>query len=517
MKKLSIFILLIFFFGAVNAQEAVVTWDGLKKQKEKSDSDITNAKKSTNPKTWIKRSDLYFNIHTFVIGGLYQGMPAKSKDFNNAELLVGKPGKIMTNGDNEIWVYNRKKLIFKNGLLDSWEQTEFIDKNALSKSGKALLKAVELDTKGTLKDKTSTKEKVMLVKNTIINDAITYYTAYSKNFAANNNKLTDEGKAKLDKAFELMSLGYELSKLPKKSNDTIFNINQVEYFKGVIAYNNQKYDIAKSIFESCISKKYGEGNPYHYSAECYAKAGDSSMYIKTVKKGFEAYPEEEQLIIDLINYYMLRNETKEAIEYINIAINKNPENASYYSAKAAIFDNRTDDLLKEYHKYMDKAIEYKKEAFRERNNPSKKAAAQKLRDAELDKATVVFKQIENDLQEAENLYKEALKIKPDFFNAAYNIGRIFVKRADRYHEYAEYILKVYITKNFSKNKELEDISKTYLKKAAEKYEVAHKINPNDRDALTVLKQIYFKLHDYENRERVEKLLDNLQTEESDIN
>jgi len=517
MKKLSIFILLIFFFGAMSGQEAVVTWDGLKKQKEKSDADITNAKKSANSKTWIKRSDLFYNIHTFVIGGLYQGMPARSKDFNNAELLVGKPGKILTNGDEEIWVYNRKKLNFKNGLLESWEQTEFIDKDALTKSGKALLKAVELDTKGTLKDKTSTKDKVQLINNTIINDAISHYTSYSKNFGENNNTLTDFGRNELDKAFELMSLGYELSGLPKNANDTMFNAGQIEYFKGVIAYNNQKYDIAKPIFESSISKKYGNGSPFHYLAECYAKTGDSTKYISTVKTGFETYPDEEQLIIDLINYYMHRNETKEAIEYIDIAIKKNPDNASYYSAKAAIFDNRTDELLKEYYKYMDQAIEYKKAAFRDRNNQTKKEASQKLRDAELDKALSVVKKIEEDLNKAEKLYNEALEIEPKLFNAAYNIGRIYVKHADRNHDHGEYLLKIYITKDFARTAKFEEKSKELFKQAAEKYEIAHKINPSDRDALKVLKQIYYKLHDTENRERVEKLLDSLQTDDSEIN
>ncbi len=522
MKKLSIFVLLIFFFGAVSAQEATVTWEGLIKQKQKSDLDITNAKKKLNSKTWLKRSDIYFNIYTFVIGGLYQGMPSKAtKDnfYNHVEMIMkGKPGKVLNNGDgSEIWVYNQIKLVIKDGLLDSWEQTEFIDKDALFKSGEALVKAVEVDTKGTLKDKNTTKDKLKLVNNTIINEAISHYSTYSKDFAANNLTLTDFGTKELDVAFKYMSLGYQLSELPKASNDTAFSLNQVEYFQGIIAYNNHKYDLAKPIFESSISKKYGEGSPYHYLAENEAKSGDSSQYITIVKQGFELYPEDEQLIIDLINYYMVRNSEKEAIEYIDIAIEKNPENPSYYSAKATIFDNRTDDLLINYNSYMEQAMEHKKIAFQNRNNSSKKAAAQKLRDAELDKALALLKQIEEDLNVAEKLYQEALDIDPKFFNAAYNIGRIYVKHADRNLAHGEWLLKIYIKKDFARTAKLEEISKVFLKQAADKYEIAHNINKDDRDALNVLKQIYYKLHDKENRERIEALMNNLKTEESEIN
>ena len=49
MKKLTIFTVLLIFLGTAyaQAQEPVVTWDGLIKQKEKSDADILNAKKNT--------------------------------------------------------------------------------------------------------------------------------------------------------------------------------------------------------------------------------------------------------------------------------------------------------------------------------------------------------------------------------------------------------------------------------------------------------------------------------------
>ena len=501
MKKLTIFTVLLIFLGTAyaQAQEPVVTWDGLIKQKEKSDADILNAKKNTKSATWAKRADIYYNIHTFEIAGLYKGLPATGNGIQNAEYLIGKPGKKSVTGDMEIWEYNRKKLIFKTGILDSWEQTEFIDKNALQKSAEALLKAVEVDEKGKFKDKSTTKDLLAMIKSSIINDAITKYT-----------------EKEYKDAYKYMTYGYNLCELPKNPLDTIFRLNQIGYFLGVIAYNDKSYKKAKSHFEKSIANDHLPGASYHYLAECYAGMGDSTTFISKVKEGFDKYPEDEQLIIDLINYYMAKNQLDEAVEYIDIALAKNPDNPSYYSAKATIYDNATDKMNDEYKKYMEESYDHKKEAFRERNNPTKLKAAESKRDEALNKALEEVKNIEENLNKAEKLYNESLEIDPKFFNAAYNLGRIYLKRNDRNALHADYILKIYLKKDFKKSAEFENLAKEQLRIAAEKFEVASKINPNDIDLLKVLKRIYFRLRDTENQKRIEELINNSDTEEIKI-
>ena len=500
MKKLTTIIIFIFFSGIMFAQETTgPTWEGLTKQKEKSDADITNPKKSSNSKTWIKRSDTYFNIHTFILGGLYKGMHAKGSGFQNAEFIFKKPGKIMKEGNTEIWVYNRKKLFFTNGLLDHWEQTEFIDKDALKKSAEALLKAIELDSKGNLKDKSTTKDLNEMVKNTVINSAITKYS--EKDY---------------DNAYKLMDYGYKLSQLPKHPTDTAYNSKQVLYFAGVIAYNAKKYDIAEKHFNECIKENYQSGISYHYIAESYAASGDSATSIAKVKEGFEKYPDEEQLIIDLINYYMKRNEQDKAVEYIDLAIQKNADNPSYYSAKAAIFDNKTDELSKVYDTEMQEAYEMKKKAFQNRNNSKLKAEYQKKRNGFVSKALEQVNLMNENIAKAEKLYNQSLEINPEFFNAAYNIGRLYLKRNELKAKHADWLLKVYINKDFKKSAEFETAAKEDLKTAAQKFEKALKIKPEDRDLLNVLKRIYFKLHEKENEQRIIDKINSLGAESKSI-
>ncbi len=487
MKKIATIILALSLFTFAKGQE-VQTWDGLQKKKNKSDLEIQNPKKAASPKTWLKRASTYYDIHTFVIAGLYKGMPATG-NISAADLVVGKPMRRLTKGNEEIWEYKRKKLYFVNGKLDHWEQTQFMDKEAIKKAADALLKAIEVDTKGKVKSKSTTKDILALIKPAIINKGIQLY---------------QEKKHK--DAYKYMEKGYELMQLPAHKSDTIFKKDQISYFKGIIAFNAKQYADARSAFNESIKANYQPGSCYHYLADCHAQAGDSAKFISTVKEGFEKYPGEELLIIDLINYYMIRNQGDKAVAYIDMAIQKNPKNASYYSAKAAVYDNATDGMQKEYEKYMTEAQEQKKAAFRNRSKAALKAQAEKNRDEAIKKALNISEKMNGNFAKAEKLYEKALQIDPKFFNAAYFIGRLYYKRSAQNFLHADYLLKVYENKDFKKSGEFEALAKKQLKTSAEKFERAHKISPKDRDALEALKKIYFRLRDKANKERIEAKL-----------
>jgi tetratricopeptide (TPR) repeat protein len=496
MKKLSILMMtLILFSGLLKAQEEAVTWEGLIKQKEKSDKDIQDPKKSIVSKTWMTRAQIYLNIYTFEIGGLYKGMPAKGEGFQTAEFLIGKPGKIMTEGQAEVWVYNRKKLYFVNGTLERWEQTEFIDQDALNKSAQSFMKAIELDTTGKLKDKGTTKDLLSMIKNYVINDAIDKY-------------LTKD----YENAYTLMSTGYELCKLPKNDADTVFNIDQLGYYQGIVAFNANKFDKAKDHFQLSIDKNYEPGAAYHYLASSYAGMGDTASFLAKIREGFEKHPEEEQLIIDLINYYMLEKNTNEALKFIDLAISKKPDNPSYYSAKATIYDNTTEGLSNDYKKYMDQAYEFKKMAFQNRLDIPKKDEYDKKRDEALKIAQGYFDEFINNLAKAEKLYQESLEIDPKFFNAAYNLGRIDLKLNEINLLHADYTYKILKDVNPGLATEFENKAKENLNNSAIRFEAAYKINPKDKDTLEVLRRIYFRLHDKENENRVIELINNLGTQ-----
>ncbi len=494
MKHLfSILSLCLIVFG-LHAQEPVVTWDGLKKQKEKSDASILDPAKAEKSATWAKRGKLYYDIAMFnYIPESFIGLPA-SGGIQNIEFLVGTPEKKEKVSDKEeLWIYPQKKLYMKDGKLYRWEETDFIDKDALKKSAEAYIKADEKDVKGKFKTKATTKAEVMAVRNAVYNDALVIYEAKDN-----------------QKAFDLLLLCGKLSDFPRDDADTSFNASMPYYAAGIVARDMKKYDDARKQFQICADRKFQTDLSLHHSADTYLLQGDSAAYIAKVKESFDKYPESEQLIIDLINYYMDKNESETVIKYINLAIEKNPENASYYSAKGTIYDTQTDDFFKKYKEVKESAWEFKKLAFQNRFDAAKKAEYEKNQADALVKAGEMKAKKDEAFKNAEKYYKEALAKDPEFFNSIYNLGRLNYQAFEQEMYDSDYAFRA------DKDSESADKFKLAgdekLKKSAEYFEQAHKMKPTDRNSIEMLRSIYYKLKDYEKAKAYKQKLDELPKE-----
>ncbi|MCK7537046.1 MAG: tetratricopeptide repeat protein [Marinilabiliales bacterium] len=115
---------------------------------------------------------------------------------------------------------------------------------------------------------------------------------------------------------------------------------------------------------------------YTLLAEAYKAKGDNEAYLNTLKIGFERYPSNQNLLGYIINYYILEAEnTDEAFKYLELAIEKDPTNAHFYSAKGHLYDKM------------------------------------------------------NKKEEAKVNYNKAIELKPDFFEAYYNLGVIYFNEA----------------------------------------------------------------------------------------
>ena len=173
MKKLSLIIGFVLSTAILFAQEPVQTWEGLQKQKEKTDKEIKDSKKQIKSKTWAKRGQIYLDIARFNTTGLYVGLPMEG--IAGAEFMVGKPQKKEELDGKETWIYPHKKLIFENKKLTTWEETDFIDKDAYKKASEAMFKAKELDEKGKFANKSTTKQQTGSIRAGVVNIGIDYY------------------------------------------------------------------------------------------------------------------------------------------------------------------------------------------------------------------------------------------------------------------------------------------------------------------------------------------------------
>ena len=491
MKKtvliLSLILSTTFIFGQAS-------WESLTSDLADSNKTIDNPKKAAKPKTWISRAELLYEIHSFNLGGLYVGLPA-TEGIANAKNLIGEPTNISKEGNGEVWTYPHKKLFFSRGVLTRWEETDYIEKDAIIKASDALIKADELDEKKKLRSKTSFMQLSMQIRTALINKGIDLYQ-----------------KEKFKDAYSFMEEGLKLAKYPKLKTDTNYTIDVLHYYSGVIAIKSAEYDKAKSHFANSIRMEYNSGSSYHYLAQAYQESGDSAMYITKIKEGFEKYPDEEQLVIDLINYYIKLAQPQKVIEYIDYAIKKNPENPSYYSAKATIYDNQDEQAFETYKLYMDSVHFYKKKAFQHRFDDKKDYFNNKQKTSE-----ELAKQYKADanasFDKSNTLYEKALTVDSSFFNAAFNRGRLYYKRHERKLWESDILFKIY------KDAKMADKPKNEVKSnlltSAKYFEQAHNIKPKDEASIDILRSIYYKLRDKEKQEKYTELLNNIKKETQD--
>ncbi len=447
MKKITLLLISLFLGSLVYAQ-TVETEESLLKARKKSDADIENAKKAGKVSTWEKRGNLFLSMAQFNTKGLYAGMPTTG--ISGAEVLVGKPLKKMGTQNGEDWTYKRVVLHFnKKGVLQSWDETQFLDEKALDKSYEAYMKANELDTKGKFKKKTTTKTNLAVLRGLITNQGI---------------KLNEEKK--YAEAVEYLKKGLELDKFPKNKADTTFKTGLITYYVGLISNSAGDKEGAKKYFQLCISKGYQKAAPYKAIADMYKADKNAEKELEFLQKGFNKYPASKEIMIGFINYYLTSGQSKKALEKLQQAIKDDPKNPSFYYATGTLYDNMVaNDTTNKYSKeekaeYFEKAIE---------------------------------------------AYKKASSLKDNYFEPNYNAGALYYNKAAA-------ILKEASKLNLNQAKEFEEAqaaAKKEFQKALPYMEKAHKANPKERSTLQTLVTIYHKLQMYDKKKEAQAKLEQL--------
>ena len=128
MKKINLFLFLFFIAIVAKTQTTettgpVVDYVVLEKKLEKSNEAIQNPKKNIKPSTWIDRAELFLEINDVILQYLRMGMTPKE-----AEIFFRNPKEIKKKQENnkifEEYIYDRFTLVFDNGALVDWEETD---------------------------------------------------------------------------------------------------------------------------------------------------------------------------------------------------------------------------------------------------------------------------------------------------------------------------------------------------------------------------------------------------------
>jgi len=296
-------------------------------------------------------------------------------------------------------------------------------------------------------------------------DAKGIYTAETTNginralVFATNKGIYDYNAKNYASALTSFELAYGIS--DSKDDDLLNNC-------ALTAELSQNYDKAKAYYQKLIDNKKADGGKYSSLADVYFMAKDTAGGLDIIKKGRAAFPNDIGLLITETNFYLKNNQNKEAIDNLNVAVKAEPTNANLFLVRGNMYDNLANPKDKDG-KDLDKPKDYQD----------------------------LFKKAEED-------YKKAIELKPDYFDALYNLGALYnnngvhiAKLADKITDNAKY--------QAENAKATEEFNK-----AVPVLEKAHEINPKDKNTMYALKQIYMRTQQMDKLKAINEKLKNNQ-------
>jgi tetratricopeptide (TPR) repeat protein len=234
----------------------------------------------------------------------------------------------------------------------------------------------------------------------------------------------------------------------------------------LVAERAGMYDKAKIYYQKMADNKQGFGNTYSSLVNVYLMAKDSTGAMEMLKKGRAAYPNDINLVITETNYFLATNKSQEALNNLNIALAAKPTDANLYMVRGNLYDNIANPKDAQG-KDLEKPKDYD----------------QKVEAAEAD-------------------YKKAIELKPNYFDALYNLGALYNNKGVTLSKKADMI-----TDN-AKYKEANDKAAAEFNKAVPVLEKALEINPEDRNTMKALKVIYARTQQTDKMNAMDKLLKN---------
>ena len=202
-------------------------------------------------------------------------------------------------------------------------------------------KAIELDTKGTVKKK--------IITNMIYNSlAVDLYAQGSTRFEA--------------KDFSGALKSFETQITITEGNNYVGPVDTGMYYNaGLAATNAGKHVEAIKYFEKCAEMKYQGITPYFQIYSSYMLLGDT-VKAESILTGLSSkFPDNKDITLNLIDLYIKSNKHDEALKYIKVAKETDSNNYSLFYAAGIIYlnQNKYDEAITE----LTKSVELKADLF----------------------------------------------------------------------------------------------------------------------------------------------------------
>ena len=239
--------------------------------------------------------------------------------------------------------------VLSNKLLLGQKIDNDVKGKAILESYDYYIKAYELDglpdAKGRIKAK--------LQKD--IKSKIKEYYVQNQNLIAYGAHLFENKK--YDETIKVFDIYLGIPKLPMMADEIKLDSNyyMIKYYNAIAATNAEKSEKAIKLYTELTNEGYQELQVHQLLYEEYYKLKDTANYVKVLKAGFEKFPKEAWFLQNLINYYIFTNQSKEALTYLNNAIESEPGIAQYYYVKGNLTESM--GMIEEAQAAFDKSLE----------------------------------------------------------------------------------------------------------------------------------------------------------------
>jgi len=218
-------------------------------------------------------------------------------------------------------------------------------------------------------------------------------------------------------------------------------VDTMAIFNSALCFEKaNEYDRAIDQYMLCGTYGYQVPEVFLFVANIHKMEGDTAKALTALQNARKDFPREQALIIEELNIYLVAGEFERAKENLMLAAEQDPTNEILWFSLGSVYDNLG---------MQDEAVE---------------------------------------------VYLKSLGIKADYFDANYNLGALYFNKAVQMVNEANDMWKPRMSKDESaKQKELEDGGKAMFSTALPYLEKALDIQPDDRETLRSLRDIYARV------------------------
>jgi tetratricopeptide (TPR) repeat protein len=230
---------------------------------------------------------------------------------------------------------------------------------------------------------------------------------------------------------------------------------------------------SKPFIQKLYDKKYDKPAVYDAMYKLVIDE-DVAQAEEILTVGREKYPDDLGLLFSEINHY-LKLEKVEVLEgKLKFAIEKEPDNPSLYSTLGNVYDKLYQGSYKE---------------------------------GDMAKADGYF-------ANSKLYYEKAIEIKPDYTDAIYSVGALYYNKAAIVTEEMNALASDYTKEGTNKYNLKKEEVETLFSEALPYFKKVEKLDPNDRNTLIALKEIFARKNDFDTSNEFKLRLEKIESGET---